>query len=270
MLLWGMENHGGTLPRKDLDTIKEFSLNADFKVIHSSPERFFAEISPTLVYDGDLRPCFIKTYSSMSRVKKKHAELESKLFTTEKLCSLAAVRGKYDYNFSAFKKVEETLATIEFHDVLAGTCDPQGEHDTLQKADFALEILNNEFLKAFFAIVKDYKEAAATIYTLGMEKNGLKVKKILICISRKTQGYAQNNYFNTKKHNVAFMRAAGGNVDKRIIRKTRRRGKRLRCHNIDRNNAYNRLFSDADNEVIEAPERDGIYTHGRGYRSVLS
>ncbi len=164
VLLWGMGNHGGILSRKDLDAIKEFSLNADYKVVHSTPERFFAEISPSYVYDGDLRPCFIKAYSSMSRVKKKHAEIESKLFMTEKLCSLAAARGKYDYNFSAFERAEKTLATIEFHDVLAGTCDPQGERDTLQKADFALEILNEEFLKAFFALVKDHKEAAAETF----------------------------------------------------------------------------------------------------------
>lgn len=162
--LWGVGNHGGLPSRKDLQDIGAYIAEAEMQVLHSTPEAFFADIAPTEEYRGSLQPCLIGAYTSMQRIKQKHIELENKLFTTEKLCAIAALHGLYQKDFAAFAAAEKRLAAMEFHDVLSGTCTHEGEKSCLRLADSALDCLRVEFDRAFFALCNQYEKAAEGEY----------------------------------------------------------------------------------------------------------
>ncbi len=164
--LWGVGNHGGLPSRKDLQDIAEYIKTADVEVVHSTPEQFFAEIEPTAVWDKSLQPCLIGAYTSMQRIKQKHIELENYLFTTEKLCSIAALNGLYEKNYNAFETAEKRLAAIEFHDVYSGTCTQDGEKSCLQLADNAMTLLREEFDCAFFALCSQYQKAESGMFPI--------------------------------------------------------------------------------------------------------
>ena len=157
--LWGVGNHGGLPSRKDLNDINAYIAASETEVVHSTPEQFFADIAPTKEYAGSLQPCLIGAYTSMQSIKQKHIELETMLFTTEKLCALAELRGLYHKNETAFTAAEKHMAALEFHDVYSGTCTQEGEKSSLRKADAALELLQEEFDKAFFALCAQQKNA---------------------------------------------------------------------------------------------------------------
>lgn len=156
--LWGVGNHGGLPSRKDLEDVKKYIQDSEIEVAHSTPEAYFADLHPTVIFDKSM-PCLIGAYTSMQSIKAKHIELENALFTTEKFCAYAELNGAYRKNEAAFEQAEKTLAGLEFHDILSGTIAPDGEKSTLRKADFALELLKTEFDKAFFALCSRYPKA---------------------------------------------------------------------------------------------------------------
>ena len=157
--LWGVGNHGGLPSRKDLQEVGELMAESEDCFAHSTPEAYFAELEPTVEFNRSMQPCFIGCYTSMHSIKAKHIELENKLFTTEKLCSYAALNGLYTKNAEAFHNAEEALAALEFHDIYAGTCAADGEKSSLRKADYALELLQQEHNKAFFALCGKHTKA---------------------------------------------------------------------------------------------------------------
>ena len=161
VVLWGVGNHGGNPSRKDFADIAE--LIAEYAdavdIVHSTPEQYFAEVNPTVEWNRELNPCLIGSYTSMNSIKQKHIELENKLLVTEKLCSLAEMRGVYVKDSFAFTETEKALACLQFHDVGSGTCTQEGEKSSLRKGDYALELLQKEFNKAFFALIGQEKKA---------------------------------------------------------------------------------------------------------------
>ncbi len=157
--LWGVGNHGGLPSRKDLQDVTELIADSEYPIIHSTPEQYFAELEPKTEFTGSMQPCLIGCYTAMQSIKQKHIELENKLFTTEKLCSYASLNGLYSKNDSAFLEAEKALASLEFHDIYAGTCAADGEKSSLRKADYALELLQKEHNKAFFAICGKHEKA---------------------------------------------------------------------------------------------------------------
>ena len=162
MALWGVGNHGGNPSRKDLDDVKQYieeQAKNGVEVVHSTPERYFADINPTAEWTKSLHPCLVGAYTSMNSIKQKHIELENRLFTTEKLCSMAELKGVYKKNQAAFTAAEKALASLEFHDVGSGTCAADGEKSSLRKCDCALELLKTEYNKAFFALISQDNKA---------------------------------------------------------------------------------------------------------------
>ena len=160
--LWGVGNHGGGASRKDLSDIKEFAAEQaknGVTILHSTPEAFFGKAIPEAEFNAALQPCFVKCYTSIARLKMKYAELENSLLKTEKICAYAAKEGIYEYNLAAFSEAQKNMAAMQFHDVLSGTCIIEGEKSSLRKADYALELLDQEFTKAFMALCKDYSKA---------------------------------------------------------------------------------------------------------------
>ena len=157
--LWGVGNHGGLPSRKDLTDIAEMIQNSADTLIHSTPEQYFADLEPKVEFKKSLQPCLIGCYTAMQSIKQKHIELENKLFTTEKLCAYAQLNGLYQKNEASFTEAEKAMAALEFHDIYAGTCAADGEKSSLRKADYALELLQKEWNKAFFALCGKYRQA---------------------------------------------------------------------------------------------------------------
>ena len=167
--LWGVGNHGGGASRKDLSEIKGFIEEQKangVSVYHSTPEAFFGKVAPNADFNSSLQPCFIKCYSSIARLKRKYAELENSLLKTEKICAYADKEGVYEYGFDAIADAQKNMAAMQFHDVLSGTCIIEGEKSSMRKADYALELLDKEFTKAFMALCKDYEKAKPGDYPI--------------------------------------------------------------------------------------------------------
>jgi alpha-mannosidase len=159
--LWGVGNHGGGPSRKDLSDIMELmdEKKGEYRILHSTPEAYFAMVKPTVTYSGSLLPCFIKSYSSISAIKQKQAQFETTLFKYEKACSAASLAGVYTYNRAVFHAAEKSLCAMGFHDILSGTCIEKGLISTLRRSDAALEAITDEFLKAFHALAETFPEA---------------------------------------------------------------------------------------------------------------
>ena len=155
--LWGVGNHGGGASRKDLQDIANFKIeeSGNFAVIHSTLEGFFDKINPTVDWDDALEPVFVKCYSSDAVLKQKYAELETKLFNTEKICAVAALNRVYVSDKNVFDKAQKCMAAVQFHDVLSGTSIYEGSKSSIQRMEYAMELLDKEFSKAFFALVRN-------------------------------------------------------------------------------------------------------------------
>lgn len=158
---WGVGNHGGGPSRKDLQDIQSLQKEkkGEWTIIHSTPEAYFAAVDPKVVYEKSLLPCFVKSYSSISAIKKKQVELEHVLFKTEKACSIASLAGGYAYPRESLHEAEKSLCAMGFHDILSGTCVESGLKSTLRRADQALEDLQEDFLSAFHSLAERYVQA---------------------------------------------------------------------------------------------------------------
>lgn len=154
--LWGVGNHGGGPSRKDLSDIREQLLTADdAKFIHSTPENFFSEISPSEVVDTSLRISMPGCYTSMYRVKKLHAQLENEISLAEKAASCAYMAGALDaYPEKEIKTAVEDLLNAEFHDVLPGTSVQCGEDVGIRYLNHGILEAERVKVKAYFALSK--------------------------------------------------------------------------------------------------------------------
>ena len=167
--LWGVGNHGGGPSRKDLAEIEVFQqemAKEGVQVLHSTPEAFIDAVQTTENYDAALQPILVKCYSSDSRIKQKYAELENKLLITEKICTIANKELGIEYPFDALAEAQKGMVAIQFHDVLSGTSVRLGEESSLQRADYAMELLDKAFAKAFMALMNDYEKVAPDTYPL--------------------------------------------------------------------------------------------------------
>ena len=153
MVTWGVGNHGGGPSRKDLADIKAMMAAEPNTYFHSTPERFFARVSPKAVFEESLRISMPGCYTSSYAVKRRHAMLESELYVAEKMLTAAWARGLLaEYPEGELRTVTEDLLNAEFHDVLPGTSVQCGEENGVRLLDHGL--LGAERLKtrAYFAL----------------------------------------------------------------------------------------------------------------------
>ncbi len=158
LLLWGVGNHGGGPSRADMNSIREMQ-KAGVPLLHSTPEAYFDDVTPMFRVEETLGKCFIKCYSSMSRIKRAHAELENRLYLTEKILSVAVREAGMTYDKSLLDEVMRDLSFLAFHDVLCGTVVESGEKSAMQRASHALEILDRLKMQAYLALTRDAKPA---------------------------------------------------------------------------------------------------------------
>ena len=146
-VLWGVGNHGGGPSRKDLKDIENLKIE-NTEIIHSSLEDLFNDnIKVSAEIGRSLVTCMPGCYSSMARVKQAHREAENLLYSTEKLLCAAMLSG-YKTDTSALYEAQKKLLLAEFHDILPGSCIPEGEENGL------------ELLSACKNVVKEYRTGA--------------------------------------------------------------------------------------------------------------
>ena len=166
-VLWGVGNHGGGPSRKDLADIKEMMDAGEMTILHSTPEAFFAKINPTDVVDHSLRISMPGCYTSMSRIKRKHVQLENELYLAEKMLAVANLSGALnEYPEDKIHTVTEDLLNTEFHDVLPGSSVQAGEDNGLKLLDHGLLEAERLKTRAFFALAADQSVAAPGEYPI--------------------------------------------------------------------------------------------------------
>jgi len=153
LVLWGVGNHGGGPSDKDLTDITNLIKTSSDKYIHSTPENYFNSVTPTFKFDKSLRISMPGCYTSMYRVKKKHALLENELFFTEKILSCAYNKGLLkEYPEEKIHEITEDLLNAEFHDVLPGSSIQCGEDNGLKLLDHGLLEAERLKTRAVFAL----------------------------------------------------------------------------------------------------------------------
>lgn len=163
--LWGVGDHGGGPSRKDLRDISELTERLKTEGIllpHSTPEQYFAAVKdePRPEHIGDLNPWAPGCYTSQIQIKLAHRRLENGLFSAEKLCSSAAASGLSAYPTDALAEAQTDLMTVQFHDMLPGTCVQNGELSALRQLSHGEEIISRVRARAFFALSAGQEPAA--------------------------------------------------------------------------------------------------------------
>ena len=153
LVLWGVGNHGGGPSDKDLTDITDLINTSENEYLHSTPEKYFCEVTPTYSFNKSLRISMPGCYSSMYRVKKKHALLENELFFTEKILTTAYNKGLLkEYPEEKIHEITEDLLNTEFHDVLPGSSIQCGEDNGLKLLDHGLLEAERLKTRAIFAL----------------------------------------------------------------------------------------------------------------------
>ena len=156
--LWGVGNHGGGPSRKDLRDIAAMQIE-DMEIIHSTPEDLFADdiqISGTV--NRSLITCMPGCYSSMARIKQAYRRTENLFYATEKLLLAAKLNGVH-IDDSEMRKAEKKMLLATFHDILPGTCVPEGEREGLCSLAYAERILMDYRTRAFLSMAMRQKPA---------------------------------------------------------------------------------------------------------------
>lgn len=166
LVLWGMGDHGGGPSKKDIEEIDVFANNAKEKginIIHSDIQTYFDTIQKELLpkYDLSLHHSMPGCYSSMSRIKRAHRELENELFITKSICSIANYNKGFEYPKAKIKESTIDLCFSEFHDLLPGTSIEDVEKSGLDIISHGKKILSELKLSAFISLCKNQKVADA-------------------------------------------------------------------------------------------------------------
>lgn len=151
-IMWGVGNHGGGPSRRDLRDIKELIEKSDIEIIHSTVDDFFNDIEPQAVHKNSFNISMPGCYTSVSKIKQAHADFEDNLYMTEKMCSVASLKGLIEYPEAEMNEATEDLLTAEFHDVLPGSSIKSGEENGLMILSHGKSILNKLRAKAYFAL----------------------------------------------------------------------------------------------------------------------
>jgi len=151
IVLWGVGNHGGINSAKDLDDIICLTdeKKGEWEIIHSTPDNYFNSVQPTQDFSDEIIS-FIKSYSSVSKIKQAHDRLENAIYRAERFLSMLGIAGIYKYNKEVFKNAERILCEIEFHDILSGTSIKRGTDTSIEKALSAIQQVNSEFFNGYF------------------------------------------------------------------------------------------------------------------------
>ena len=171
LIPWGVGNHGGGPSRKDIADLNALKARLPERGLrHSSPEEFFASLSekreslPKVA--SSLNPFAVGCYTSQTRIKQLHRELEGLLGVTERMLSHAVMAGRLEYPAEDMRQAALDLCMSEFHDTLPGSSIQPAEENSIQNLCHGKEILTRLRARAFFALAADQKKAAPGEYPI--------------------------------------------------------------------------------------------------------
>lgn len=157
MILWGVGDHGGGASRHDLNELAAHAAKLKsngINLIHSDPTTYFktVDIDTLSPLEESVRPFSVGCYTSMSRIKKTHRQLENIIYMTEKMLAHANLVYGTPYDKTEFEKAQEDLMFCEFHDILPGSMIEPGEVDSLNRMGHGIYAMEALQAKAFFAL----------------------------------------------------------------------------------------------------------------------
>ena len=151
---WGVGNHGGGPSRQDLADLERLMEESDIEIVHSYPEKFFAEATPTEIFADSLISCMPGCYTTMIGLKQAYRKLEREFFFTEKISSIATLKGICQYPEEELRLVVEDMMNVQFHDILPGSSVRAGEDNGFTYINHGFHILNQLRATAFFGLCK--------------------------------------------------------------------------------------------------------------------
>ena len=156
LLCWGVGDHGGGPSEEDWQSLCEYQKeHPEIRMIPVGCEEYFDTIKKEQlrVFDSSLVHCMVGCYTTMSRIKQKHRQLENELLICEKMLTASEVK----YDEKELKRAEKALLFSEFHDSLPGTMVKRSEEDMLRQMDYGREIIAGNCIKAFFKMCEGQK-----------------------------------------------------------------------------------------------------------------
>ena len=159
---WGIGNHGGGPSKTDLENLNNLiEKNKDIKILHSDFDTYFKEIDKSKLkkISHSLYHVNIGCYTSMTKIKSKHRQLENDILLAQKMASYASISRNCEYPHEEIEEAKKMLAFTQFHDILPGTCIKPAEEDALRTMDCALEKCDKIIAKSFFKLAKGQKKA---------------------------------------------------------------------------------------------------------------
>lgn len=188
LVLWGIGNHGGGPSRIDLERIGELKKELAAQGValrHATPEEYFAALPVQTLprFEESLNPMMVGCYTSQTRVKQKHRELENMLFSTEKMvCAMEWQTGRTG-DWARIREAEQALLFSQFHDILPGSMVKRAEEASLRNLSYGLELLNRERMKAFmaFAAGTPVDKQAGDIPVLVFNAHPYPVRRVVTC-----------------------------------------------------------------------------------------
>lgn len=156
-LLWGVGNHGGGPSKKDLDLLSEIIGNQnDIKIIHSTPENYFKKLHESgfelPVLDKSLDKVMVGCYTSQSKVKRLHRELETALKVAEMMATHANIAAGREYPYDRIEEIEDCLLLSQFHDILPGSSSMAAMEGALKTMQRGLDLAEEVKTEAFYAL----------------------------------------------------------------------------------------------------------------------
>jgi len=168
-VLWGIGNHGGGPSRIDLENIAKMqeAAGSDKKILHSTPERFVAELlsrpdgTSLPRWEHDLNPWAPGCYTSQVRIKQKHRSLENLLCSVERMSTHADLLGICAYPAEELLDAGKDLMTAQFHDILPGSSIRAVEEAGLRLLDHGLETLVRVRTRLFLGLLNHARKPVA-------------------------------------------------------------------------------------------------------------
>lgn len=156
-LLWGVGNHGGGPSKKDLDMLSELmEKRTDIKIIHSTPENYFSKLHTSGYelpeYDKSFDKVMVGCYTSQSKVKQAHRELENSLKVAEMMATHASIAAGREYPYDRIEEIEDCLMLCQFHDILPGSSSMAAMEKAMRGIQRGLDLAEEVKTEAFYAL----------------------------------------------------------------------------------------------------------------------
>ncbi len=158
LFLWGIGNHGGGPSEIDLKAIDDLMKTSSVEIVYAVPDDYFAEADFSEQYSRSMTPCMPGCYTTQTRIKQRHRNLENEYYLTEKMCLLGLLDGG-EYPEEKLSEALKELLFSEFHDSLPGTGIKEVEEQILRSQDYALCILEKLKFDMFVRFADKFKKS---------------------------------------------------------------------------------------------------------------